>query len=103
MQLVKSNYSLCTVSAKFVFDDDLHVFDNPTADTEQFIEGVTLCFDCFGKMIIEPPLYKLYPNKLYRDFKKGVMVCTLAHVCVACYACTKLLTSVDKGLRYEAC
>ncbi len=63
-----------TVSAKFVFDTDLHVFDNPTKDTEQFIEGVTLCFDCFGKMIVEPPFYKLYPNKLFRDFRKAVMV-----------------------------
>ena len=65
---------ILTVSAKFVFDTDLHVFDNPTRETEQFIEGVTLCFDCFGKMLVEPPLYKLYPNKLFRDFKKGIMV-----------------------------
>lgn len=63
-----------TVSAKFVFDADLHVFDSPTKDTEQFIEGVTLCFDCFGKMIVEPPFYKLYPNRLFRDFRKAIMV-----------------------------
>ena len=67
-----------TVSAKFVFDTDLHVFDSPTRDTEQFIKGVTLCFDCFGKMIVEPPFYKLYPNKLFRDFRKAIMVSYLA-------------------------
>lgn len=63
-----------TVSAKFVFDTDLHVFDSPTSDTEKFIEGVTLCFDCFGKMIVEPPFYKLYPNRLFRDFRKAITV-----------------------------
>lgn len=62
------------VSAKFVFDADLHAFDSPTKDTEQFIEGVTLCFDCFGRMLVEPPFYKIYPNKLFRDFRKGIMV-----------------------------
>lgn len=62
------------VSAKFVFDTDLYAFDSPTKATEQFIEGVTLCFDCFGKMLVEPPLYKLYPNKLFRDFRRGIMV-----------------------------
>ena len=67
-----------------MFDTDLHVFDSPTRDTEQFIEGVTLCFDCFGKMIVEPPFYKLYPNKLFRDFRKGIMVrvaCSLLTKC----------------------
>lgn len=63
------------MSGKFVFDADLYAFDNPSEDTENFIEGVTLCFDCFGKMLVEPPLYKLYPNKLFRDFRKGITVC----------------------------
>ena len=67
------------VSAKFVFDADLHAFDSPTKDTEQFIEGVTLCFNCFGRMLVEPPFYKLYPNKLFRDFRKGIMVSYYSH------------------------
>ena len=67
-----------------MFDADLHVFDNPTRDTEEFIEAIKLLFDCFGKIMVEPPFYKLYPNKLYRDFKKGLMVCLLDSYHAAC-------------------
>ena len=71
MKVIDFYYSLQRlVSAKFVYNIDLHAFDNPNEETEQFIEGVSLFFDCLGKITVEPPLYKLYPNKLYRDFSK---------------------------------
>lgn len=63
-----------TVSAKFVYNDDLHVFDNPTDESEEFIKAVELFFNCIGRIVIEPPLYKLYPNKLYQDFDKSIKV-----------------------------
>ena len=68
------SYLLPTVSAKFVYNADLNVFDNPSEETEQFIDAITLIFDCIGKLISEPPLYKIYPNKLFRDLKKGFKV-----------------------------
>ena len=62
------------MSAKFVYNTDFHALENPTKESEQFIEAVALFFDCLGRMIVEPPLYKLYPNKLYRDFNKALRV-----------------------------
>ena len=57
-----------------MFNTDLHALDEPTEVTEQFIEAVQLFFECIGKLIVEPPLYKFYPNKLYRDFNKSLKV-----------------------------
>ena len=62
------------VSAKFVYNIDFHALENPTEESEQFVEAVSLFLDCLGRMIVEPPLYKLYPNKLYRDFNKALRV-----------------------------
>ena len=64
------------MSAKFVYDVDLYAYDNPSEETEQFIEAIDLSFDLLIKMIFEPPLYKLYPNKVYRDWKKIIEVIT---------------------------
>ena len=63
-----------TVSAKFVFNTDLDALDNPTEESERFIQAVSLFFDCFSKLTMEPPLYKLYPNKIYRDFSESMKV-----------------------------
>ena len=57
-----------------MYNTDLHALDNPTEETERFIEGVNLFFDCIGRLVFEPPLYKLYPNKLYRDVNKSLKV-----------------------------
>lgn len=62
------------MSAKFVYNADVDALVNPTEETEHFIKGITLIFDCLNKMVVEPPLYKLYQNKLYRDFKEGYKV-----------------------------
>ena len=61
-------------TAKIVFNADLQVFDNPTEETEQFIGAIKLIFDCIFKVVVEPPFFKLYPNKVYRDLKKGFTV-----------------------------
>ena len=57
-----------------MYNTDLHALDNPTKETEQFIEGVNLFFDCIGRLTFEPPLFKLYPNKLYHDVSKSLRV-----------------------------
>ena len=57
-----------------MYNTDFHALKNPTEESEQFIEAVSLFFDCVGRLAVEPPLYKLYPNKLYRDFNKAVRV-----------------------------
>ena len=62
------------VSAKFVYNTDLDVFNNPSEETERFIDGVSLLFECIGKMSTEPPLYRIFPNQLYRDSKKSYTV-----------------------------
>ena len=38
------------------------------------MEAIKLVFDCLFKVFIEPPLFRLYPNKVYRDLKKGFTV-----------------------------
>ena len=62
------------MSAKFVYNTDLDTLDNPTEETERFIEGVVMFMDGMAKLAIEPPLHRLYPNKLYRNFKKSLKV-----------------------------
>ena len=57
-----------------LYNADLHAFDNPTEETEQYIEAVGRVINLISKLIFEPPLYKLYPNKLYRDIKKFLTV-----------------------------
>lgn len=58
------------MSAKFIYNSDLHAFDAPSDETEGFIKAIRHSFDLLLRLIYEPPLYKLYPNKLYRDWKK---------------------------------
>ena len=62
------------VSAKFVYNADVDALVNPTEETEEFIEGVTLVLSSISRLTVEPPLFKVYPTKLYKDFKKGYKV-----------------------------
>ena len=36
--------------------------------------AIKLIANCLFKLFIEPPFFKLYPNKVYRDVKKGFTV-----------------------------
>ena len=67
-------FSTITATAKIVYNADLQVFDNPSEETEKFMAAIKLLFDCLFKLLIEPPFFKLYPNKVYRDLKKGFTV-----------------------------
>jgi hypothetical protein len=63
-----------TAMAKIVYNVDLQVFDHPSEESEEFMAAIKLLFDCLFKLLIEPPIFKLYPNKVYRDLKKGFTV-----------------------------
>lgn len=66
--------NIIKVSAKFIYNTDVDALVNPTEETERFIEGVTLQFDCYSRLVVDPPIYKIYHNKLYRDFRKAYKV-----------------------------
>ena len=68
--------------AKIVYDADIQVFDHPSEESEEFMTAIKLLFDCMFKLLIEPPFFKLYPNKVYRDLKKGFTVSTYYDVCI---------------------
>ena len=68
------NFIIVTATAKIVFNTDLRVFDQPSEEAEQFMAAITLLTNCLFKLLIEPPFFKLYPNKVYRDVKKGFTV-----------------------------
>lgn len=70
--------NIIIVSAKFIYNTDVDALVNPTEETERFIEGVTLQFDCYSRLVVDPPIYKIYHNKLYRDFRKAYKV---RHTC----------------------
>ena len=56
-----------TVSAKFVYNKDLRVIDSGDKDVLAFINAVKTSFTCMYKVGFEPPLYKIFPTKLYRE------------------------------------
>ena len=68
------NFIIVIATAKIVFNTDLRVFDQPSEEAEQFMAAITLLANCLFKLLIEPPFFKLYPNKVYRDIKKGFTV-----------------------------
>ena len=47
---------------------------NPSEESEEFMAAIKLLFDCLFKLLTEPPFFKLYPNKVYRDLRKGFTV-----------------------------
>ena len=77
---------------KIVYNVDLHV---PTEEMEEFIRATQLIFDCILKLLIEPPFYKLYPNKVYRDLKRRFTVSKIIVYIVLCHpACMCMYHSV---------
>ena len=78
------------VSAKFVYNTDLDVFNNPSEETDRFIDGVCLLLECIGKMSTELPLYRIYPNKLYRDTEKALSVIKIILLTLAACAAARV-------------
>lgn len=65
---------MCAVSVKFVFDNDIDVLNNPAGEYKDLVEYVRNMTEIIAQLIIAPPLYKLYNNKLSRDFVKNTKV-----------------------------
>ena len=83
MTFLTMTFKFTTATAKIVYNADLQVFDNPSKETEEFIAAIKLIFDCLFNLLLEPPLFKLYPNKVYRDIQKGFTVSIQLIKCIS--------------------
>ena len=63
-------------TGKFVFDVDLHILDNPKDADVKFMNDVCRFFEGMGRIMIEPPTYKLFRNKFYYFMKDVTEVST---------------------------
>ena len=63
-----------SVSAKFVYGNDITVVSNPTGEYKDFVKAVADFFEVISRTTTEPPLYKLYNNQLARLFKEATTV-----------------------------
>ena len=66
---------MCIVSVMTTFGSDWNVVANPTEKEEEFIAAVSRFIGLVFRLSFELPLYKLYDNKLSRDFKAAYKVC----------------------------
>ena len=65
---------LPTAIAKVVYNNKLDVFKNPKQETDEFIDAIHTVMICLFKLQTGLPFHRLYPNKLYRDTKRGFSV-----------------------------
>ncbi len=65
------------VSSKFTFDSDLRVMENSSLETKEFVDAINFQISTVGRMTTELPLFRLYKNKLSRDFTEAVDVCRI--------------------------
>ena len=72
-----------------MFDNDVDVLNNPSEEYNGFVRAVVTQLELAGKMISLPPWYRLYNNKLSRDFARSSKVnqwsycmCWLGCVCL---------------------
>ena len=63
-----------SVSAKFVFGNDMSVVANPSKEDQEFIDAVSTFIALVWRVLTELPLYKIYNNKLSKDFMESVKV-----------------------------
>ena len=62
---------LTTAIAKIVYNNKIDVFKNPKREMEEFIDAVHTVLICLFRLQVDLPFYRLYPNRLYRDTKRG--------------------------------
>ena len=60
------------MSAKFVYNKDLSVVDSGDQDALAFIQAVQTIIGSIVKVSYEPPVYKIFPTKLYRDMTSAI-------------------------------
>ena len=56
--------------------------DNPSPEAEEFIDAVNFQMNIFVRMMTELPLFRLYKNKLSRDFTEAVDVCRIILIAI---------------------
>ena len=73
---VKLQLSTCihTVSAQIIFGRDVDALWNPNADSKKVIRCLSLFTQSLWSMIFQPPFYKIYRNKIYRDMEEAFTV-----------------------------
>ena len=64
------------VSAKFVYGNDADVLVAPSEDYKNLVDAISLTLEVVSRLLVSPPLYKLYNNKLSKDFVKSQKVRT---------------------------
>ena len=68
---------MCIVASLTVYGSEMDAVVNPTPEDEEFIAAVARIFELEVELIVSLPLYKLYDNKLSRDFRAAFKVlCT---------------------------
>lgn len=46
----------------------IDVLNDPSGQFKKLVDSIGLHFDAMGQLVAAPPLYKLYNNKISRDF-----------------------------------
>lgn len=67
-------HAILIVSAKFVYGSDMNVVTKQSEEYKEFVEAIDTLMHIFYRLLVELPLYKLYNNKLARDFIGAVEV-----------------------------
>ena len=65
---------LSIVPLKFVYDNDVDVLDKHSEEYAGFVRAIVSQIGIIAKLMAAPPLYRLYNNKLSRDFVKNEKV-----------------------------
>ena len=67
-------YIIFLASAKFVYGSDVKLVTDASEEYSEYVKAIDTLMHIFYRLIIELPLYKLYNNKLSRDFIKATKV-----------------------------
>ena len=61
-----------TVSARLVFNKDIRAIGSADRDALAFIQALKTLLGSVIKIGFEPPVYKIFPTKLYRDVTDAI-------------------------------
>ena len=57
-----------------MYQSDMTVVTNPTEEAKEFMKAIDVYIELFHKLSVSIPFYKVYNNKLSRDFTKAAAV-----------------------------
>ena len=71
------------VSGKFVYGADIHAVGHPSEEGLRLVESVTKLLSSIVELVVKPPIFKLFPTKVYREVVDAYQVlCVCVCVCV---------------------